>query len=400
MNSRLPHGWKEVRLIDVSLDKGQYGSGASAVAYDSKKPRYVRITDIDDNGHLKDGEMKAPSEIEERYFLSYGDFLFARSGSVGRTYLHEKREGHYQYAGYLIRFKLNRKMIIPKYLYYVTKSKSYWVWIEKQQKSVTISNINAPQYAEFSFVLPPFDIQKKIVSILEKAEKLKELRVEADKLTKDFFKAVFLEMFGDPVKNSKRWKVDKLKNHIDLLTGYPFKSKEYTDDKKEIRLCGGLIIMPYGIEWNKANYWKRSLTGGLDRFWLDVGDIVIAMDRPWISSGFKICQIKEDDVPSLLVQRTARIRGKNINQNFLFWLLNHKSFEIHAKPTETTVPHISPKDIQEFEIILPPIELQNEFSKIVESIELMKNYQKQSKEQIENLFNNLMQKVFRGELAC
>ena len=220
------------------------------------------------------------------------------------------------------------------------------------------------------------------------------MRNESDELTKEYLNSVFLEMFGDPVNNPKRWKVEKLKNHIDLLTGYPFKSKEYTDDKNEVRLCGGLIIMPYGIEWNKANYWKRNSTDGLDRFWLDVGDIVIAMDRPWISSGFKIYQIKDDDVPSLLVQRTARVRVKNINQNFLFWLFRHKSFEIHAKPTETTVPHISPKDIREFEIILPPIELQNEFSEIVKHIEFVKKYQGQSKMNIDNLFKNFTQKTF------
>ena len=95
----LPDDWKLFKLKDICLKKAEYGSGAKAVDYDETKPRYIRITDIDDNGNLKLINKVSPSEVKEKYFLNDGDFLFARSGSVGKTFLYEKKYGLCQYAG-------------------------------------------------------------------------------------------------------------------------------------------------------------------------------------------------------------------------------------------------------------------------------------------------------------
>ena len=92
-----------VQLGEIVLEKPQYGSGARKVPYDGNV-RYVRITDLTDNGELKPDNPVSPSSIEPGRFLQFGDLLIARSGSVGRTYLHDEDLGTYQYAGYLIRF--------------------------------------------------------------------------------------------------------------------------------------------------------------------------------------------------------------------------------------------------------------------------------------------------------
>ena len=78
---KLPEGWREVTLAEVSLEKGQYGSGASAIEFDLKKPRYVRITDIDNDGVLKEEDSRSPSEVEERYFLESLEIILAASSS-------------------------------------------------------------------------------------------------------------------------------------------------------------------------------------------------------------------------------------------------------------------------------------------------------------------------------
>ena len=91
LNENLSKDWEWKKLGEVCLGKGQYGSGASKVYFDSKV-RYIRITDIGDRGNLKDDEMVSPSTVEEDCFLEENDLLFARSGSVGRTYLHKKRD--------------------------------------------------------------------------------------------------------------------------------------------------------------------------------------------------------------------------------------------------------------------------------------------------------------------
>lgn len=158
--------WPLVALGEMILGKPEYGSGARKAPYDGKV-RYVRITDITDNGELKDSEVVSPSRIEPEYFLKPGDLLIARSGSVGRTYLHGNLPGVHQYAGYLIRFRLDPDKAIPGYVYHITQSNAWREWIVGNSKTGTLTNINAKQYASFQLPLPPLSVQEEIVAGIE-----------------------------------------------------------------------------------------------------------------------------------------------------------------------------------------------------------------------------------------
>ena len=160
-----------ITLGEVILGKPQYGSGARKVLYDGKV-RYVRITDISDQGELKAGDIVSPSTVEPDRFLEPGDLLIARSGSVGRTYIHKTLPGTYQYAGYLIRFRVNPAKAIPEYVYHVTKSDSWREWILSNSKTGTLTNINAKQYSSFQFPLPPLEVQREIVTEIEGYQKV------------------------------------------------------------------------------------------------------------------------------------------------------------------------------------------------------------------------------------
>ena len=160
--------WKT--LGEISVGNLTYGSGASAIEYDGEV-RYVRITDIDTNGNLKE-EKFSPSEIEEKYFLNYGDILFARSGAtVGKNYIHQSGEKSV-YAGYLIRLIVNQKLALPKYIYYYINSTEYFKFVENTKSNGSQPNINAKQYSDFKIPLPPLPVQEYIVSILDKFDAL------------------------------------------------------------------------------------------------------------------------------------------------------------------------------------------------------------------------------------
>ena len=160
-----------VQLKEVVTEKPVYGSGAKKIPFDGVV-RYIRITDITDDGRLKTFDAVSPSQIEEQYFLNAEDFLIARSGSVGRSYLHGKMNITCQFAGYLIKFPLNKNKVLPKFLFFITKSENYWRWINLYKKDGTISNINAKEYLNFSFPLPPIETQQKIVEELEGYQKI------------------------------------------------------------------------------------------------------------------------------------------------------------------------------------------------------------------------------------
>jgi len=167
-----PMGWEVKKLVNVCKNKGEYGSGASAIPYDRCKPRYLRITDILDSGNLSK-EKKSPSIIEKKYYMNEGDIVFARSGAtVGKTYLHTSDE-ELLFAGYLIRFIPNQTMLNPTFLFYFTKTNFYNSWILSKQKVVAQPNINAKEYAALKIYIPPIDLQNKFASIVEKIDTIK-----------------------------------------------------------------------------------------------------------------------------------------------------------------------------------------------------------------------------------
>ena len=168
-------------------------------------------------------------------------------------------------------------------------------------------------------------------------------------------------MFGDPMINSMGWKTDKAEKHIDVLSGFPFDSSQYTESG--VKICGGLIIMPQKINWNDCKYWNS--TEGYEDYKLQVDDIVMALDRPWISEGFKIAMVDSEHLPALLIQRTARIRAIDIDQHYLMYCFILGGFNQHCNVTGSLVPHISLKDICSFTLMLPPYSLQEQFAAFV-----------------------------------
>jgi type I restriction enzyme M protein len=158
--------WPMVKLGEIIKAKPQYGSGASKVQFDGKV-RYVRITDIDDEGNLKNDGIVSPSKFESDCVLHHGDLLLARSGSIGRAYVHEKTDGCYQFAGYLIRFPIDTSKALPRFVFHLTHSQTYWNWIETMRKAGTLSNINATEFSSLEIPLPPVAEQERLVAELE-----------------------------------------------------------------------------------------------------------------------------------------------------------------------------------------------------------------------------------------
>ena len=119
------------KLGNLSLRKPQYGANAPAVPYKKECPRFIRITDIDDFGELGTDIVGLQSADWKDYLLEDGDFMFARTGAtVGKTYVYKSEHGLCVYAGYLVRFKLDRDLILPEYLFEFIKTLNHAWWIK------------------------------------------------------------------------------------------------------------------------------------------------------------------------------------------------------------------------------------------------------------------------------
>jgi len=157
------------------------------------------------------------------------------------------------------------------------------------------------------------------------------------------------------------WPTVRLGDVSDLLAGYPFPSAEFTDNQADPRLLRGDNVGQGALRWDRAKRWPARGADGLDDYWLQRDDVILAMDRPWIEAGLKFAAVRDGDLPSLLVQRVSRIRGgSRLDRRYLKHVIASRSFTdyILSVQTGTTIPHISAKQILDFTFRLPPIDEQ------------------------------------------
>ncbi|MET9582055.1 restriction endonuclease subunit S [Streptomyces sp. NPDC006539] len=151
-------------------------------------------------------------------------------------------------------------------------------------------------------------------------------------------------------------KLTRLGDVVDLLTGFPFKSAEFVEEPTSTRLLRGDNIAHGALRWDGVRYWPRDKVSDFGKYTLVPGDVIVAMDRPWISSGLKWAEVRDTDLPCLLVQRVARLRAKGpLEQPFLPYLISGKQFSdyVQGVQTGTAVPHISSAQIEDFRFRCP-----------------------------------------------
>ena len=141
--------------------------------------RYIRITDIDGDGNLKDDDENQylTQEKGESYNLSEGDILFARSGgTVGKTFIYHESYGKSAFAGYLIKGKCDLNKLLPEYLYLYTQSSIYELWKQQIFIQSTIQNIGANKYSMLPLIVGSLEWQKQVTSYVQtKAREIDEL---------------------------------------------------------------------------------------------------------------------------------------------------------------------------------------------------------------------------------
>ncbi|HFQ5327921.1 TPA: restriction endonuclease subunit S [Vibrio vulnificus] len=211
------------------------------------------------------------------------------------------------------------------------------------------------------------------------------------------------------------WELSTFEKHVDLLSGFAFKSAHYTEDDNDIKLLRGDNIAPNTLRWSGVKTWDRTEYCKLEKYHLVEHDFVIAMDRTWVSSGLKVAEVKKEDLPCLLVQRVSRIRTlPTLEQSLLKQYFSSHRFEQYVKgvQTETAVPHISAKQIKEFTFLLPPLPEQRKIAKILSTwdkaittteklIETSKQQKKALMQQLltgkKRLVNQETSRAFEGE---
>jgi type I restriction enzyme S subunit len=373
----IPRGWKVRRLKTLLKEPLTYGANEAADSDDPDNPRFVRITDITDDGRLKPDTFRSlPMEKAQPYLLHEGDLLFARSGAtVGKSVMYSQSWGICCFAGYLIRARPDPKTVLPRYLRYFSESSTYWQHIASEQIQATIQNVSAERYGNLPVPMPDLAGQLAIVNFLDgettnidaviaKQEQLvATLREErtatiTHTVTKGLDPGVAVQDSGVEWIGSLPvdWTTSRIRYACTILTGFPFKSEGFTQDATDIPLLRGTNVGVDCVDWTDIVYWPQSEAAALSEYDLRPGDIVMGLDRPFIGAGIRVARIGSGDVPSLLLQRVARIRAvPPFDQDFLFYLLTGPGIVHHLTPmfTGVSVPHVSPDQVASFPVPQP-----------------------------------------------
>lgn len=152
-----------------------------------------------------------------------------------------------------------------------------------------------------------------------------------------------------------------LGRHTRVLPGFAFPSDRFSTNPDDVPLLRGVNVAPGQVRWDEVVYWPRELASTFERFALEPGDLVLGMDRPWISSGIRVAEISATDVPSLLLQRVCKITPMpTLDRTYLRLLLMSKRFLAYFEPilTGVSVPHISGDQVMRFRFPYVPVETQ------------------------------------------
>lgn len=189
-----------------------------------------------------------------------------------------------------------------------------------------------------------------------------------------------------------------------LQVGYAYKSKWYS--KHGTRLLRGANIAPGEVTWSEVVCLPPDQTAKFSQYALNAGDIVIAMDRPVISTGLKVARIEPSDAGCLLVQRVARYVPSSFAENtFVWYLINSQGFIDHAvsQATGSDLPHISSNDILTTPLPLPALAEQREIVRRIEIafgwIKRLASEATSARKLIDHLDQAVLAKAFRGELV-
>jgi type I restriction enzyme S subunit len=391
---------KEVVLKDLcEMKSGGTPSRKNLDFYSGNIP-WAKISDLEktDDGYISYTEElitdEALNSINNRLFKK-GTLLLAMYGSVGKTAI-SKIELSTNQAILGINIK-DEKILDIKYL-------KFWFTTIKEKLlnravGAALPNISLAIVKELQIPLPPIDQQKKIASILDAADayrqKTKSLLAKYDELTQ----SLFLDMFGDPVKNEKGWEKVQATKYYEVRGRVGWKGYKKTD----LRESGAIVIGATHVT-NKGDLDLSKIVYLSEEKFIESPEIIVNKnDLIFVQRGNtigKVCLVRNEIGKATINPVVLIFRPIKANSYFLLYLLLNKELnrEFVNSNSGSAQPMITQKTMKEFMFIDVPLTLQNQFAERVQAIEKQKASAQASYEKAEELFNSLLQKAFNGEL--
>lgn len=382
----------KIPLGDLVKEEPCYGTSATAVDRISEdQPKYIRITDFDDFGIEDNHTFMTAETYAEKHLLEDGDVLFARTGgTVGKTYYYDGSIGKAVFAGYCIRFRFDAKKVLPKFVYWCTKTASYAAWVKGIQRPSGQPNINKEEFKSFEIPLPSYTLQKEMTEKMDCAffafiDKNKESRLLLDiddslflelginKLEyKERLSGVVLlsDVLNDETFSAEYYHPERMAAIRMLQSNHKLKTKKLSDI---VDFHRDIVVSAESDEKYLGLAGVESQTGELSgveeeaagqAFVYQAGDILYGRLRPYLN---KVLLAEMGGICSTEFH-VMRVYDKNeIIPEYLATVMRSPLILAQTKHmmTGNTHPRISNDDVKNLYIPIPDIDLQR---KIVEEL--------------------------------
>ena len=396
--------WKQVSISSVS-EVVTKGTTPTSIGFNFVKEGipFLRVNNIQ-NGKLvindilfidsKTDEALARSRIQPK------DILISIAGTIGRTAVvpPDAPAMNCNQAVAIIRL---REGIDPYYINYWLSTDDAVQQITGAKVTATISNLSLGCIKELKIPLPPLQEQRRIATILDKADAIRRKRQQAIALTEELLRSAFLEMFGDPVTNPKGWEVHQLKDFSEIQSGIAKGKKidlskavsipymrvaNVQDGYLDLSEIKTLEILPTDIDRYILREGDLLLTEGGDPDKLGRGAVWYGKIQPCIHQNHIFCVRPNRTLaePEYLSALIGSERGKR--------------YFLQAAKQTTGIATINKTQLCGFPAFLPPLYLQQKYSQFVKLIRSTQRRLDDKYEQTNKLFNSLLQRAFSGEL--
>ena len=335
-------------------------------------------------------------DVEKRFWINSGDLLFSWSGTPGTSFgafFWNRGKGFLNQ--HIFRVDVKEELVDKHYLRYALNSLIVKI-IDQAHGGVGLKHITKAKLEEVQIPLPSLAEQRRIASILDQADELRQKRQQAIEKLDQLLQATFIDMFGDPISNPKNWNKCLLEKVTHKITDGTHKTPTYMSSG--IEFLSAKDIKKGRIVWNTNKYISEQEHSQLiKRCNPEIGDVVLAksgslgsvaiIDRSHQFSLFEsLCLIKHDRQQIDAIFLTSMLRSPSMLSHLL------------GKNKGIAIKHLHLVDIRKLEILLPPIELQLEFSSKIRSIDKLIGIHLSSLEYIESLFKSLQNQAFSGTL--
>ncbi|EFV4956631.1 restriction endonuclease subunit S [Salmonella enterica] len=412
---KLPEGWAKAPVSTVTtLIRGVTYKKEQAINYlqDDYLP-LIRANNIQ-NGKFDTTDLVfVPKNlVKESQRISPEDIVIAMSSGsksvVGKS-AHQRLPFECSFGAFCGVLR-PEKRISPSFIAHFTKSSFYRNKISSLSAGANINNIKPASFDLINIPIPALAEQKiiaeKLDTLLAQVDSTKARLEQIPQVLKRFRQAVLgAAVSGKIINQDYTQKSLALGSFVSIDIGNAFKSSEFSEDG--IPLLRGQNIEPGSLRWDETKKFPLEKLQRFSHLFIKENDIILAMDRPIISTGLKLAKAKRNDIPCVLVQRVARFKEfKNLLPDYLYLLLKDLAFINYIQPNQTgsDIPHISGKQILNFNCHMPPLPEQHE---IVRRVEQLFAYADTIEKQVNNaltrvnsLTQSILAKAFRGELTA